>query len=343
MKPALFTELSFADAAAAASREKRLLLVDFTAEWCAPCKNMDRTTWLDPAVVEWVSKHAIAVQVDVDADQATAARFEVRAMPTLMLMRDDAVLDRSMGGRPATKLLEWLEVVVAGKREVDTLREEVSDSDPSARLHLARRLIEDGQFDEALTQVTELWKHGHEWDPAWVGVRQSYLLGEVASLMERWPQARTTFTVLRDELTPQLPEKEATFDWLALNETLGEPERSLAWFDGVKTNPPDWLEHEHGIIGLLVSAERWADLGALIRSPLAHLARERELMGYMAEAAEERPELEHLLEFGKQQVRTKATVLIRALRAAGRDAEAATVQADARLHDPSDEMRDATT
>jgi len=343
MKPALFTELSFADAAAAASREQRLLLVDFTAEWCAPCKNMDRTTWLDPAVVAWVAQHAIAIQVDVDADQATAARFEVRAMPTLMLMRDEAVLDRSMGGRPASKLLEWLDAVLAGRREVDTLREKASGSDPSARLHLAQRLIEDGQYDEALTSLTELWEHGHHWEPGWVGVRQSYLLGEVTSLMDRWPQARTTFAMLRDNLTPQLPEKEATFDWLALNETLGEPERSLEWFDGVKANPPDWLEHEYRIVGLLVSAERWSDLGALIRSPLEHLARECELTGYMAEAAEESPELEHLLEFGKQQVRTKATVLIRALRAAGRDAEAATVQADARLHDASDEMRDATT
>jgi hypothetical protein len=161
-------------------------------------------------------------------------------------------------------------------------------------------------------------------------------------LVSHWPPARTAFETLRDELEPHFPEQEAVVDWLALNETLGADQASLTWFDTVKARPPEWLEYEHRVTDLLVRNERWADLGSLIVEPLEHIARARDLMELMVEDLEEGEERAHLLEYSRERFRQEVSVLIRAMRAAGRHADAEAVQFDARKHDPSEEMRDAS-
>jgi thiol:disulfide interchange protein len=83
-KPPLFSDLDYASAREAARGQGKLLLVDATAAWCGPCQMMDRTTWIDPPVVEWIRQHAIAIQIDVDAEAATAKQLEIRAMPTVI-------------------------------------------------------------------------------------------------------------------------------------------------------------------------------------------------------------------------------------------------------------------
>lgn len=259
MRPALFSSLPFAEAVELARTQQRLLLIDFTAEWCAPCKNMDQTTWVDPRVVEWVERQAIAVQVDVDAEEAVASRFEVRAMPTVVVLRDEMVLDRSTGARPAAALLEWLEGVLPGRTELQSLQEELDPNDPSERLHLARKLLQENQLAEAETHLEAAWLHGHHWRPEWIGVRMSYLVGAIHGLVARSPHARETFTAIRDQWTHRLTTPEAVRDWLALNTLLGHRQRSLDWFDTVKASPPEWLLKEHALFDLLVEVgQTWA-------------------------------------------------------------------------------------
>jgi thioredoxin:protein disulfide reductase len=61
-------------ALAAAKKEKKPLMVDFMAEWCAPCKQMESSTFIDPAVI-LKSKSFIAVRIDVDKQQKVAAKY----------------------------------------------------------------------------------------------------------------------------------------------------------------------------------------------------------------------------------------------------------------------------
>lgn len=70
------------------------VLVDFSATWCGPCKK------LEPVVHEIAAEYGgrlKVVKVDVDHAQATAARFSVLSVPTLVLFRDGQVRDQMIG------------------------------------------------------------------------------------------------------------------------------------------------------------------------------------------------------------------------------------------------------
>ena len=69
-------------------------LLKFQADWCAPCHA------LDPLVEQLAKYHDLELaRVDVDADPAMAASFEVRGLPTLVLMEDGVELARTTGAR----------------------------------------------------------------------------------------------------------------------------------------------------------------------------------------------------------------------------------------------------
>jgi thioredoxin 1 len=81
------------------------VLVDFTAAWCAPCRVME------PRLAELAAERddLRVVELDVDANQATAARYGVLAMPTFMLFRGGKPVLRLLGARPKKRLLAELE------------------------------------------------------------------------------------------------------------------------------------------------------------------------------------------------------------------------------------------
>jgi thioredoxin 1 len=70
------------------------VLVDFWAEWCGPCKAIAPV--LDQIATEYQGKLRIA-KVDVDANQATAMRYNVRSIPMLLLFKNGSVEAQHVG------------------------------------------------------------------------------------------------------------------------------------------------------------------------------------------------------------------------------------------------------
>jgi thiol:disulfide interchange protein len=60
---------------AAAKKENKPLMIDFTAEWCPPCKEMESSTFSNPAVV-LKAKAFIVTRVDVDKQKQVAAKYK---------------------------------------------------------------------------------------------------------------------------------------------------------------------------------------------------------------------------------------------------------------------------
>ena len=83
------------------------VLVDFWAEWCPPCKAMDPI--LDVLSNELAGRVKI-VKLDVETNPSTVVRYNVRAMPTLMIFKDGAPADIKVGaGQSRVQLVKWLE------------------------------------------------------------------------------------------------------------------------------------------------------------------------------------------------------------------------------------------
>jgi thioredoxin 2 len=83
-----------------------LVLVDFWAPWCGPCR------MVSPAVEQVARDFAgrlKAVKVNVDDSPQVAGRFAVQGIPLLVLLRDGAEVDRQVGAVPAATLRAWVE------------------------------------------------------------------------------------------------------------------------------------------------------------------------------------------------------------------------------------------
>lgn len=90
---------------AAVLRAPGAVLVEFTADWCPPCR------MIAPVLARIAADEADrlrVVAVDVDANPVTATRFEVLGMPTLVLFVDGEPVVRFVGVRSRTAILDLI-------------------------------------------------------------------------------------------------------------------------------------------------------------------------------------------------------------------------------------------
>src|SRR5215469_3450495 len=82
------------------------VLVDYWAEWCAPCKAMGPL--LDELAVEYQGKLRIA-KVNMDEDVEIGQKYQVRGMPTLMMFKGGSVEAQKVGAMLKSQLTAFIE------------------------------------------------------------------------------------------------------------------------------------------------------------------------------------------------------------------------------------------
>ncbi|WP_406506642.1 thioredoxin [Streptomyces sp. NBC_00212] len=100
------TDETFADAVRGAALP---VLVEFTADWCPPCRQIAPV--LRALAVEEADRLKI-VQLDVDTNPETTTKYGVLSMPTLMVFVDGEPVKSMVGARPKRRLLQELEDVI---------------------------------------------------------------------------------------------------------------------------------------------------------------------------------------------------------------------------------------
>jgi thioredoxin 1 len=81
------------------------VVVDFWAEWCGPCK------MIAPALEELAGSMGGKVKIvklNVDENPATAAKYGIMSIPTLMLFKNGELASRQVGAAPKQKLEQWI-------------------------------------------------------------------------------------------------------------------------------------------------------------------------------------------------------------------------------------------
>jgi thioredoxin 2 len=102
-KPVIVTDANFAE-----TIEKSTLpvLLDLWAAWCGPCRMI--APIIEQLAAELAGKARVA-KLDVDKNPLTAARFQARSIPTLLILKNGREVDRLIGAHPKEAILRRMQ------------------------------------------------------------------------------------------------------------------------------------------------------------------------------------------------------------------------------------------
>ncbi|MCD6566720.1 MAG: thioredoxin [Bacteroidales bacterium] len=87
-------------------KSEKLVIIDFWAEWCGPCR------MVDPIIKEISEEYAgrvLAAKVDVDSNPGISSKLGIRNIPTVMFFMDGEMVDKQVGAVPKSYFVSKLE------------------------------------------------------------------------------------------------------------------------------------------------------------------------------------------------------------------------------------------
>ncbi len=95
------------------ARQKNLpVMIDFYTDWCSWCKQLDRTTYVDPAVTKKAEKF-VSLKIDADDQRTLTVKYRVGAFPTVLFINPEGVeIHRVVGFRPPADFLKEMDAAL---------------------------------------------------------------------------------------------------------------------------------------------------------------------------------------------------------------------------------------
>ena len=104
--PVKVTDTNFGDTV---EKSPLPVLLDLWAAWCGPCRTIAPTI---EALAGELAGQVLIGKLDVDANSATAARFKVQSIPTLLILKDGVEVDRLIGLQSKDEILQRLKTFI---------------------------------------------------------------------------------------------------------------------------------------------------------------------------------------------------------------------------------------
>ena len=251
----------FQQAVVAPSQDK-LVVLDFWAEWCGPCKAL--APMLEKVCGEYADKGVMLAKLNVDEEQFIASQFQVRSIPTvyaifqgqpvadLTPMRSESQLRQALdqllaqlpvqagdGGQDIAPLVAMGEQVLAegdGERAVSIFRQiaEMAPEDPGVLSGLIRALLAAGQVEEARAA----------WDALPDDLKANPLVGQAHSAIELAgsPVDAGELDALRKAAAERPADAEAQFEFAQAAYAAGERDVAAETLLKLVQTDPEWNE-----------------------------------------------------------------------------------------------------
>ena len=149
----------------------KLVILDFWAEWCGPCKQL--TPVLEKVAAEYADKGVVLAKVNVDEEQFIAAQFQVRSIPTVYAMFQGQPVADLTGARTESQLRQYLDQILA-KVPVQAGDEPAQDITPL--LEMGEEVLAGGDGDRAADIFAQIIEIAPESAPAHSGLIRALLL-----------------------------------------------------------------------------------------------------------------------------------------------------------------------
>ncbi|MDG6079210.1 tetratricopeptide repeat protein [Erythrobacter litoralis] len=139
----------------------KLVILDFYADWCGPCKAM--APMLEKVAADYADKGVVLKKIDVDAEQFIAAQFQVQSIPTVYAMFQGQPVADLTNARTESQLKQTLDQILA-QVPVQAGSDDAADSgqpqqDVAQFVEMAEQILTDGDAERAagiFSQVVQM-------------------------------------------------------------------------------------------------------------------------------------------------------------------------------------------